>query len=216
MGFDKITVPLLKRPLISHTLEAFARSEAISDIVLVAAAGRVSEFEGYASAWGGGKVTKVTLGGPERDVSVWNGLRAVPPDTEFIAVHDAARPLVSPKLIAKLVASAQEFQAVAAAERVTDTLQRASEDGRVEDSIDRANTWRMQTPQVFEAKLLLDSYNHVLSEGKYVTDETMAARLCGHSVYLIENHEWNLKVTYPRDVPIVEFMLQRQKEALGV
>jgi len=216
MGFDKITVPLLRRPLISHTLEAFARSEAISDIVLVAAAGRVQEFEGYASAWGGGKVAKVTLGGPERDVSVWNGLRAVPPDTEFIAVHDAARPLVMPKLIAKLVSAAQEYRAVAAAERVTDTLQRADEQGRVEESIERTDVWRMQTPQVFDAKLLIESYTQVLSEGKYVTDETMAVRLCGHSVYLVENHDWNLKITYPRDVPVVEFMLQRQKEALGV
>lgn len=215
MGFDKITVSLLKRPLIAHTLQAFARCEAISDIVLVAAAGRVQEFETYAASWGGAKVRKVALGGPERDVSVWNGLRAAPEGTRYIAVHDAARPLVTPNLIERLVDSAVEKRAVAAAEKVVETLQRADADGRVLETVDRKDVWRMQTPQVFEASLLMDSYTKVLSEGKYVTDETMAVQLCGHEVFLVENHEWNLKVTYPRDVPLVEFMLQRQGESFG-
>ena len=210
MGFDKITVPLLKLPLIAHTLQAFARCQAITDVVLVAASGRVEEFETYAASWGGGKVRKVALGGPERDVSVWNGLRAVPEGTDLIVVHDAARPLVSSSLITRLVEAAMEKRAVACAERVVETLQRADDSGRITDTVDRSQLWRMQTPQVFDARLLIDCYTKVLSEGKYVTDETMALRLCGAEVFLIENHDWNLKVTYPRDVPLVEFMLQRQ------
>lgn len=210
MGFDKLTVSLGGLPLLAHTLRAFARCDAVDGIVLVAAPARMQEFEDMARKHAGEKFLQVVAGGAERDASVWNGLRSIGDEFAYVAVHDAARPLIRPSMIARCIAAAREHRAVVCAEPVTDTLQRADEELRIIEHVDRRGLWRMQTPQVFETELLRNCYNRVMAEGKYITDESMAVRLCGHDVFLVENPDWNIKVTYPRDVALVEYLLMHQ------
>jgi 2-C-methyl-D-erythritol 4-phosphate cytidylyltransferase len=96
---------------------------------------------------------------------------------------------------------------------VTDTLQRADESGCGAEVIEREGLWRMQTPQVFRAAELRRAMDAVAASGANVTDETSALRRIGGKVFLVENSDWNFKVTFPRDVAVAEFILQTRAAA---
>lgn len=203
MGFDKVMVPLLGVPLIRHTVAAFAECGAIGEIVIVVAEER-SDAVREAVA-GLPKVVGFPLGGASRQESVANGVSAV--SGELVAVHDAARPLVTGELIERCVAEARASRAATAAERVTDTLQREAA-GRGVEVVERDGLWRIQTPQVFQVNLLKEALESAASAGVTVTDETSAVLRVGVTSALVENADWNFKVTIPRDVAMAEAVLR--------
>jgi 2-C-methyl-D-erythritol 4-phosphate cytidylyltransferase len=135
--------------------------------------------------------------------------------TELVAVHDGARPLVSSPTIAEAMSLAAKFGAVALATPIVETLKRADSDGFIVGSLDRSGLWTMQTPQVFKREWLVTAYKMVLKKGVAVTDETSAVEMAGFPVRLLENREWNLKVTYPKDLEMARslFSLERSKSA---
>lgn len=210
MGFDKLLTPLAGEPLIRHTVRAFEQCHLVREIVVVCARERESDIR--AALADSGKVTAFVAGGETRQESVCNGIEALGAE-EFAAVHDAARPLVTADLIARCLAAAIEHGAAGAAEPVTDTLQRADDSGRCLDVVDRAGLWRMQTPQVFRTAELRRAIDAAQAAKVSVTDETSALRRMGGHVFLVENTEWNFKVTYPRDVAVAEFILQSRAAA---
>lgn len=209
MGFDKILTPLAGEPLVRHTVRAFEQCHDVTEIVVVCSRERQEEFR---SAIGEcRKISTIVPGGDARQESVWNGLAAVTSD--FVAVHDAARPLVSPMVISTCFSSAIEHGAAAVAEPVTDTLQRADADRRCVEIVDREGLWRMQTPQIFRTEELRRACESARNAGVEVTDETSALRRIGGAVFLVENPDWNFKVTVPRDVTLAEFVLQQRAAA---
>ena len=120
MGFDKLTAPLCGRSVLECSLRAFQDCSAINRAVLVCAPQRIAEFTELAAAFP--KFRDIVAGGAERSASVLHGLQALasnPPD--FVAVHDAARPLVTPSLIEKILAAAEIHHAASAAHAVTDS-----------------------------------------------------------------------------------------------
>lgn len=200
MGFDKLLAPLAGRPVLLHTLEAFERCGAVGEIVVVAGGDLARTID----SWRAGlpKLKCVVEGGSERHHSVWNGLQALSPDAEIVAVHDGGRPLITSAQIARCVAAAGGLGAVACARPVTETLKRADAKGRVTESIDRSGVWIMETPQVFRLGLLLRAYEHVLNTGLLVTDEVSAVQSIGIDVHLVENPSPNLKITFPADLQL--------------
>lgn len=202
MGFDKVLVPVLGVPLIRHTVAAFEACEVIGEIAIVVAEDRLEAVR--VAVKGLSKVVAFPLGGASRQESVANGLNAV--SGGFVAVHDAARPLVTGELIERCVAEARASRAATAAERVTDTLQREA-DGRGREVVPREDLWRIQTPQVFETGLLRRALASAAEEGVSVTDETSAVLRVGVTSALVENADWNLKVTILRDVGLAEAVL---------
>lgn len=212
MGFDKLTAPLAGKPLLIHSLAAFENCDAVKTIMLVCKAERIPEFTALARAEKISKLEKVLPGGDERRHSVWNGLRAARADCEIIAVHDAARPLITPAQITLCIEAAAVHGAASLAEPATDTLQRADAFHRIVESIDRSGLWKMQTPQVFRREILMDAYKKIIDRDLRVTDETSAVFADKKGVFLVENRDWNIKVTTPRDLEVVEFLLRaRQK-----
>ncbi len=207
MGLDKLTAPLAGRPVAAWAAAAFAGCAGVGEIVVVTAAGREGEFRVLLA--GLTKVRAVVPGGSARHLSVWEGLRAVDPAAEFVAVHDAARPLVTPGLIARCLARARETGAAAAASPVADTLKRADPaTGLVNGAVDRADLWAMGTPQVFRADLLRRAYESVLAAGETVTDEVSAVERLGAPVALVDTgEEANFKITYPRDLALARLVL---------
>lgn len=210
MGFDKILTPLAGEPLIRHALRAFEQSEAVGEIVVVCSPEREGDVR--AALAEARKVSAIVTGGGSRQESVAAGLAAIG-GVQFVAVHDAARPLVTPALIARCLEAARMHGAASAAEPVTDTLQRADEEGHCAEIIDREGIWRMQTPQVFRVADLRRAMDAVAASGASVTDETSALRRLGGKVFLVENSDWNFKVTFPRDVAVAEFILQSRAAA---
>ncbi len=212
MGFDKLLAPLAGKPVVAHSIAAFEQTESVSGIVLVAHAERLSEYEEVVRSHGFQKVMAVIPGGARRQDSVLRGLEQADAASEFVAVHDAARPLVRPDLIERIFESARTHGGAASGAPVIDTLKRV--DG------DRVVDWRrgagqpllaVQTPQIFRRELLQKAYRAVFAAALEVTDEISAVEQVGGKVVLVLNDEPNFKITYPSDLPLAEFILRQRR-----
>lgn len=210
MGFDKLLALLADKPVLAHTIAAFERTPSVHEIILVAREERVPEFEELVAQNRFQKVRRVTPGGQQRQDSVSAGLKYVSAECRFIAVHDAARPLIAPEQIERVFACARKHGAAALAAPVTDTLKRAGEDRVVTGGVARDNLYAMQTPQIFQRDLLERAYAAVAAEKLSVTDEVSAVERLGEKVLLIPNDDWNVKITYPRDLLLAQASLARR------
>jgi 2-C-methyl-D-erythritol 4-phosphate cytidylyltransferase len=210
MGFDKLLALLGDKPVLAHTIEAFERTDSVKEIILVARAERVAEFQELVRQSDFKKVHRVVAGGMHRQDSVRAGLEGLDASADYVAVHDAARPLVVPKQIERVLAVAREHGAAALAEPVTDTLKRANENGLVTGGVSRDGLYAMQTPQIFARELLERAYANVAEKNLSVTDEVSAVEHLGAKVVLVPNDEWNVKITYPRDLFLAQAALARR------
>jgi len=130
----------------------------------------------------------------------------------YVAVHDAARPLITPEQIERVFERCADHGAAALAEPINDTLKRADADLIVTDSVDRHRLYAMQTPQIFERQLIEEAYRAVFAENISVTDEISAVERLGRKVVLVVNDDFNFKITYPRDLQIAEFVIQQRAD----
>lgn len=205
MGFDKLMAPLAGRSVLSHSVAAFAACPEIAEIILVTDPERFRslEVEGLEE-----KVVRVD-GGAERQHSVANGLAALSPDCNLVAIHDGARPLISPQAISLALDAASVHGAASLAHPITETLKRADGDDFVKGSVDRDHLWAMETPQCFRLRLLKAAYEKVDQDQIIVTDEVSALQHLGHTIKLVANPSWNPKVTFPSDLSLAEKLLER-------
>jgi len=154
-------------------------------------------------------------GGTTRAESVRNALRIVPPHIEWVAVHDAARPLVSQELIDRTFAAAVEHGAAVPAMPVALTIKQASGPlpAKVERTVPRERLWAMQTPQVMRRTALLDAFERCPIPLEQVTDDVQLLELAGHDVWLVAGEEWNIKITTPMDLTVAELLLHKSRGA---
>jgi len=208
-GEDKLMVLVEGRPLVSYSLETFTSISSIQEIILVVASDREDFFRRFLKEKKDAELKKIKIvfGGVTRHESVRSGLLALSSDIEWVVIHDGARPLVSPSMIQLCLQKAQEYGAASLAVPVTETLHRADEQNVAEATIDRTHLWSMQTPQVFRKDDLISLL--ALKESKNFTDEVSALLEHGKKIYLVENREPNLKVTYPLDLKLVEALLSK-------
>ncbi len=188
-------------PVIIHTLRKFEQCDIVDNIIVVTAAEDIMFVGGIVKQYGLTKVTEVVAGGDTRAQSVKNGLKNAT-DSEIVAIHDGARPLVEVKDIEKTIAAAKEKGAAFLGVRVIDTIKKVGGDGYVECTVDRAPLWRAQTPQCFKTELILKAYENADCDG--VTDDAQAAELSGIKVYAVEGSSNNIKITTKEDLSIAE------------
>ena len=203
MGFNKLMAPLCGEPVLRRTLGVFQKCAAIDEIIVVTSDALRMEIDVWRAS-DLGKITKIIAGGAERHLSVHAGLQALNPACDIVAVHDGARPMISVNQITRCVEAARTQAAVACARPMTETLKRCDSDGRITDSIDRANAWIMETPQVFQRELLVRAYEAVIRDSLLVTDEVSAVQHLGEPVFVVENAEPNPKITFPADILLAE------------
>ena len=205
MGFDKIFATLHGKPVLYWSIKGFQDCPDIDEIVVVTRAEKVAEVQKLVASEKLTKVTSVVEGGAERHLSVWNGLRAIQAEgSQYVAIHDAARPLITPKLISACVALAKKNGSACCASPIPDTVKRASHEMVVTDDVERRNLWAMQTPQIFGSALIMQAYASVMARNELVTDEVSAIQRIGKRVALLENDDYNFKITFPRDLPLAE------------
>jgi len=213
MGFDKLFAVIAGEPVIAHPIRAFNRATSVGEIIVVAREERHDEIQKISRDSGFEKVRKIVPGGERRQDSVRAGLDRISHDAKYVAVHDAASPLIPPEQIERAFAQCRVHGAAALAQPVNDTLKRADGDLLVVDSVDRRQLYAMQTPQIFERKLIEDAYRAVYTENILVTDEVSAVERLGYKVALVLDDDFNLKITYPRDLPVADFIIcDRAKE----
>jgi 2-C-methyl-D-erythritol 4-phosphate cytidylyltransferase len=210
MGFDKLFAQLGDKPVIAHTLDAFERAKCVDEIILVGRGDRLSELQGLVSRTEGTKVRHVVSGGVHRQDSVRAGLNLLAPAARYVAVHDAARPLITPEQIERVFAECRVHGAAALAEPITDTLKRGDENHFVCGGVDRADLFAMQTPQIFSREILVEAYDAVAENKISITDEVSAVEQLGRKVLLVPNYEFNLKITYPRDLLLAHSFLSQR------
>jgi 2-C-methyl-D-erythritol 4-phosphate cytidylyltransferase len=206
MGFNKLLAPVAGRTVIGNTLAAFQNCAAVDVMIVVARADRLHDFEMLLDGRFS-KLRELVPGGERRQDSVACGLQKLPNETSFIAVHDAARPLVTCELIERVFREAQEHGAAAAAAPVSDTLKRATADHVVSAGVEREGMFAMQTPQIFARDLLIEAYDAVADAKLDITDEVSAVEHLGRKVVVVPNTEPNFKVTFPEDLVLAEQVL---------
>ena len=204
---------LAGRSMVAHTVEAFrALSDRFSTIALVVAPDDRDVLAALPAFPRSEGERLLQVGGATRAASVRNGLAALRQQGakahDWVLVHDAARCLVTPTQIEALIAAC-EHDAVGGllAQRLADTLKSASPDGRVQDTLARADKWLAQTPQMFRLGLLLDALERV---GDAVTDEASAIEAIGLAPLLVPGSAQNFKVTYPEDFALAEAVLHNR------
>jgi 2-C-methyl-D-erythritol 4-phosphate cytidylyltransferase len=208
MGFDKLIASVADKSVIEHAVDAFEATASVADIIVVTRADRVSEFEGLLR--GKTKLRRVIAGGERRQDSVRAGLQSVNSDAQFIAVHDAARPLVTPDQIESVFRQARKSGAASLADPVTDTLKRVDTELYVTESIDRQQVYAMETPQIFAREILEEAYRLVFAKNLPITDEVSAVEMLGRKVVLVSNGDFNFKITFERDLPMADFVLRER------
>jgi 2-C-methyl-D-erythritol 4-phosphate cytidylyltransferase len=215
LGTDapKAFVPLLGRPILLHALEALAACPDLARLVPV-----VPEEERAGLArWSAElaaipRVAPAVAGGRERQDSVRAGLRALAGDVAFVAVHDAARPLVRAADVARVVAVAREHGAALLAVPVRDTLKRVR-GGRVVETPPRDECWAAQTPQVFRRDWLEEALAKAEADGFLGTDDAQLVERLGLPVRVVEGDPGNLKITFPEDLAVAEARLRERAGA---
>ena len=204
---DKLFLEVAGRPVIAHTWARFDAAAGVDEIVLVVRAGWEEAFREIGGKLGLQKPFRFALGGAERQDSVWSGLQALGPDAAVVAIHDGARPCVSPELIAETIRAARESGAAVAAQRMTDTLKESADGTTIDRTIDRAKLWSVQTPQAFRVSVIREAISTARSRGLNLTDDTAACELIGQAVRLVESKAPNPKVTVPADLPFIASLL---------
>jgi 2-C-methyl-D-erythritol 4-phosphate cytidylyltransferase len=194
MGFDKLAAQWRGKTILWHSVHAFSSLEEISQVIVVTPPDRFAWLADL-----GPKLNQVD-GGRERSDSVAAGLTALRDEISHVAIHDGARPLVSPESIRATFAAAEAHKAASLARRVTETLKRATPEGITSESVSRDNLWVMETPQVFSKGLIEKAYQSVTSSDSQITDEVSALQLLNQGTTLVENLTPNPKITIKADL----------------
>jgi 2-C-methyl-D-erythritol 4-phosphate cytidylyltransferase len=204
-GIPKALMPVGGRALAAWCLDALAASDRIGSVVVVAPDGHETEL---AHALGL-ETGQVVTGGSSRAESVGRGLAAVDPDVDLVLVHDAARPLIRPELIAAVIATAVAVDGAIAAAPLADTPKRVTEDRVIIETPSRAGLWLAQTPQVFWRTALDRAFARARAEDRLeqATDCASMVEADGGRVVVVPSLWPNLKVTTPSDLRIAELLL---------
>lgn len=212
MGTDKTKqmLVLASKPLVVHTLLAFEKSECINEIVVVAKEDECAEYDNFKKEYGITKLTKTVVGGATRQQSAKNGFDAISEKADFVAIHDAARALITPTQIKEVVMSAVAHGAAIAATPSTDTIKYA-EGQIISETIPREKIWLTQTPQVFRDEIYRVAAYTAEKEGFVATDDSSLVENIGINVYLVDTGADNFKVTYSTDISRAEDLLLKRE-----
>ena len=212
MGGGKQLLPICDIPVIARTLSAFEECGWVDEVVVVCRVEELLTIADIVKEFGFDKVVRIVRGGTTRQHSAQAGLNAVGEAVEYIAVHDGARPLVTPSCIGRVIESAFVAKACAAAVKVKDTIKFADENGLVAQTPDRSRMWAMQTPQVFERGLYIQALQQAMESGADYTDDCQLIENAGGRVQLVEGEYTNIKITTKEDIIIAEAILRSRGE----
>jgi 2-C-methyl-D-erythritol 4-phosphate cytidylyltransferase len=202
-GADKLFTEIAGRPLLAYAIAAFQECGSIDRIVVVMAPLNLKRGRELVERCGFSKAAALVKGGERRQDSVRAGLEALGA-CDYVAVHDGARPLVTPELIERGLEIARENGGAVPAVPLADTVKEAGADGIVVRTLDRSRMWAVQTPQVFRYDLLLRGHREVTVD---VTDDAAMVESLGEPVRLFEGSRTNVKVTTAEDLEMVRALL---------
>lgn len=196
-------------PIVIHTVKKFAGYSEIQKIILVVPENELAETELLIYKWNISEKVEVIIGGETRQHSVWQGLNHLPDKTEIVMVHDGVRPFISEEIIDTCIREAGEWGAVITAVPISDTVKEVI-DHTVKTTLDRSILWRVQTPQCFQKRLLIEAYKKAWEENRTATDDSTLVEQLGQTVRVVQGDERNIKITSPEDLKIAEKLLEEK------
>lgn len=201
-GRAKPFLEIAGEPVLARALRPFlAQPEVVAVVVALPAAAAAAPPDWLLAL---DPRIRIVEGGAERGDSVQRGLTALPDELDVIAVHDAARPLVSVAVVARALAAAAGGLNVVVAVPVTDTIKEVDEGGRIVSTPDRRRLWAAQTPQAFPAAVLREAYRRAAEAGALATDDAALVARYGGTVVVLEGEPTNLKITTETDLAVAE------------
>lgn len=207
-GGSKAFVSLAGRTLIERSIRALATSKQLDRIVPVIAERDRAAFAAIeASLADVSELAPMVFGGAERQDSMRAGLASLPAAIGLVAVHDAARCLVDPNDVERVIAVARVAGAAILGAPVSDTLKRI-EHGRIVETPDRKTYWAAQTPQVFRRDWLEAALDAAVAVGRTATDDAALVEAMGHEVVMVEARSPNPKITRPEDLVTARALLE--------
>lgn len=209
-GVPKIFENILSRPALNYTLEVLNRAKLVDEIIIVCKdehrakilslieENKINKFKGFAT------------GGNSRQQSVFSGLTQISSHTTHVAIHDAARILITDDIVDNVITDAFETKASAVGTPMKDTIKLVDNNSFIVNTVDRSKLWNIQTPQVFEKNLYLSAMESAISAGKDYTDDCQLVENFGKNVHAIMGSYSNLKLTTADDIPIFEAILKKR------
>lgn len=216
---------LREKPVLWYALNTFQQSSVIDEMILVVGKGEIPyATEEIVNKYGFDKVTAVIEGGSERYFSVWEALQVIAKRSEcatgqkepgYVFIHDGARPFVTEQILQDTYKAAAKYGACVTGMPVKDTIKIADEKGFAAQTPSRKLVWMVQTPQVFEEKLICEAYGKLIEHlpelekaGVTVTDDAMVVEtMMDRPIKLVEGSYKNIKITTPEDMLIAEVLL---------
>lgn len=195
-------------PCLVHTVRAFEECPLINEIIIV---GNSTEIEAVLSGYTFSKIKKIVPGGETRQDSALKGFDEISNKAAYVAIHDAARCLITSENIADTVKAAYKYRAAASAHRSEDTVKMSGRDDMIESTLDRDKIWLVQTPQVFLADVYRVSAYMAKKDGDVVTDDCMLCERLGFKIKLVECGRNNIKLTSPDDLALAEAIMNSRK-----
>lgn len=202
-----------EKPVLYYSLKAFEESS-VDEIILVAGRNDLAYCrENLVDAYSFKKVTSIIEGGTERYHSVYEGLKAIK-DTDYVLIHDGARPLLTVETIEKTLEEVIRYKACVVGVPSKDTVKLVGYDGIVLETPQRDKVWCIQTPQAFSYKLIMEAYDKIMVEmPSNITDDAMVLESALHyPVRMVMGSYSNIKITTPDDIIIGEALLKNRPE----
>lgn len=203
---EKQFLNLAGQPILIHTLKTFEKSDLINEIILVLPPHKVKTFK---RKYRFNKLGKVVPGGKTRQQSVGQGLKEVSPNCEFVVIHDGVRPLFTETLLKRVIRAARRYGAAIPVINCPDAI-KFIEKGFVKTTPPREKLQLVQTPQVFEYKLLVKAHQKASRERFFASDDAGLIEYLGKKVKVIPGEEENIKITTPQDLQLARLILKKR------
>ncbi len=195
-----------------RTIRVFDNNKAIGEIIVVVRKEDAEHYKDFIENKGFSKVKCIVTGGETRQASASRGFKHIDPNSQYVAIHDGARCLVTSEIIDEVLKEAKQHGGATAAHRMTDTIKISDNDGFIKNTIDRSLLWTVQTPQIFD----IDTYNNALQKAKAdqitATDDCMLLENAGYKIKLVDSDPDNIKITVKDDIFRAEAILYKRGE----
>lgn len=208
---------LAGKPVLWYSLNAVEQSVVIDDCILVAGQDDIEYVtKEIVQKYGFSKVHSAVAGGAERYLSVMNALKAMDESAGYVFIHDGARPFLTEEMLTRLADAVEEYHACVAAMPSKDTVKIVDRENYAIQTPDRRTVWNVQTPQVFDARIIIEAYERLEmgmqrlhEQGIAITDDAGVVELfTNYKVRMVEGSYRNLKITTPEDMVVAEALLK--------
>lgn len=195
------------KPILYYTIKKFMNCKDVDNIVVVVPEDETDYCKKEIIIRYDLKVDLIVAGGKERQDSVFNGLKAIK-ESDIVLIHDGARPFLSSELIEKGIKLAKIYKSVAPGVMPKDTIKVKDENSFSNETLNRSSLVAVQTPQIFDYKLIFECHKKVKENKLMVTDDTPVVEIYGNKVFLYEGEYTNIKVTTPEDLVFAKYLAE--------